>query len=526
MPRQRGTRWLVGRGSAALAAAAAIALGLWAGSTSPIAEAQTAPRTFSGTFSGSGTFSNSLCAWRTTYTGTVVLTLTFGATGVTGTARHRGSYADALTSGPAECGGDVNAFDVTVPVSGSAQALSWGFAHGTAGRVAVTGSLVGNAIVGQGITTDPAYAGSATIPFTASEIGGGPSVPAPTSAPTAVATSVPAPAPTAAAPAPAPPGATPARPTATTSPVAGAPPSGTPDPNVPVRAATPLPTVPPVPPPKDATTTVPAINRDACQNFSSDPALWQALEDHLDELDEEDTPITAVKTCLGFYRSQPWPQAKGGATLTTPTAEAGGQGPEAPLKATLQTETALVLKATELGRSTTVRGAVLGKGDTVVTRGEPATVDFSEGTRLEMGPKSAIVLGDPAEKAILQLRGRLFMDIKSRQWHVRIPQPRGLVAVVTRGTVLTTEARDDGMVRIEVTEGSVDVTSAGQTVTVSAGSSIVVDPGVAPPAPPPSAAAKKSSDTSVAVYGIVVAVAAIMVAGAVFLLRRRGTSRP
>lgn len=153
-------------------------------------------------------------------------------------------------------------------------------------------------------------------------------------------------------------------------------------------------------------------------------------------------------------------------------------------------------------------------------------MNFSEGTRLELGPKSAIVMGDPAEKAIIQLRGRLFMDIKSRQWHVRIPQPRGLVAVVTRGTVLTTEARDDGMVWIEVTEGSVDVTSAGQTVTVSAGSSVVVDPAAAPPSPSPSTTDGKSSGTPVAAYGIVAAVAVIVVAGAVFLLRRQRTSRP
>ncbi|MDP2326484.1 MAG: FecR domain-containing protein, partial [Dehalococcoidia bacterium] len=334
--------------------------------------------------------------------------------------------------------------------------------------------------------------------------------PTATAAPTAVATPVPTAAPTAVAP------------TATTSPAAGATPSGTPDASAPGGAAPALPTVPTVPPPRDATTTTPTIDRDDCQNFSSDPAMWKALEEHLDELDQESVPVTAVRTCLGLYRSQPWPQGTDGYTLAKPE----GENAEAAPKATLQTETALVLKATELGRSVTVQGAVLGKGDTLVTRDQSATVEYSEGTRLEMGPKSAIVMGDPAEKTVVQLRGRLFMDIRSRQWHVRIPQPRGLVAVVTRGTVLTTEARDDGMVWIEVTEGSVDVTSAGQTVTVSAGASIVVDPGAAPPTPAPSATAEKSGGTPVAVYGIVAAVGVIAVAGAVFLVRRRSTSRP
>lgn len=506
----RIARWVMKGGVAVLVAGAL--LGVWAGARTPAVEAQAA-RTFSGNFTGSGTFSSSLCAWNTTYSGTVTLTLTFGSSGVTGTARHRGSYADRLTNGPVECGGDVNSFDVTVPVSGTAQALSWGFAHGAAGRVAVTGSLIGNAIVGRGVTTDPEYAGSAIIPFTAPEVGGSPSEPAPTAAPTSAPTTAPTVAPTAVRT------AAPAVPSAT----AGASPSGTANASAPVGVATALPTVPTVPPPKDAGS-APRIDRAACQNFSSDPALWQALEDHLDELDQESTPVTAVKTCLAFYRSQPWAPAGGGATLVKPD-EPGKETPkdgEQPPKATLQTETAFVLKAGEQGRTTTVQGAVLGKGDIVGTREQGATVNFSEGTKAELGPKSTIVMGDPADKAIIQLRGRMFMDIKSRQWHVRIPQPRGLVAVVTRGTVLTTEARDDGMVLVEVTDGSVDVTSAGQTVTVKAGSSVVVDPGAAPPVPSASTGAGTSGGTPVALYGAAAAAVVIVIAAGVFLMRRRG----
>ncbi len=516
MRQRRMVRWLVG---------CVCALGMTGaslGAFARTADAQSVPRTFTGTFAGAGTFRNSLCSWRTTYTGTVTLTLTFGASSVTGTARHQGSYQDTLTSGPSECGGDLNAFDETVPVSGTAQGLRWGTRHGAAGSVAVAASLIGNAIVGQGVVTDPDYTGSATIPFTAPEVGGGPSTPTPTSVPTTTATSAAPAIPTAAAPLPAAPSAT--RPAATPSPAATGSPSGSPNAAAPAGVVPALPTVPPVPASKDASGATSTFTREKCADFSGDPALWQALEDHLDELDEEETPITAVKTCLGHYRSQPWPSTKGGATLVKPDEEQAPKD-EPPPKATLQTLPGFVLKAGEQGRTTVVPGAVLGKGDIVSTRNDPTTVSFSEGTRVELGPKSAIVIGDPAEKAIIQLRGRMFMDVKSRQWHVRIPQPRGLVSVVTRGTVLTTEARDDGMVSIEVTEGNVDVTSGGQTVTVVAGFSIVVDPAAAPPKPQASRGAGKSGGQPVAVYGIAAVIAVVVAATGVFFLRRRGSSR-
>lgn len=126
-----------------------------------------APMTFRGQFTGTGTFRTDTCTWRTTYRGTITLTLTFGSSSVTGTARHTGSYDDTLIEGPTECGGDANTFDETLPVTGTASALRWRFGHGGTGSVVVTASLIGNAIVGQALVTDTAYAGSATIPFTA-----------------------------------------------------------------------------------------------------------------------------------------------------------------------------------------------------------------------------------------------------------------------------------------------------------------------------------------------------------------------
>lgn len=143
-----------------------------AGTSAPLAPTSapsepSGPRVFRGTFAGSGSFRNDICTWRTTYQGSVTLTLTFSGSGVSGTARHIGRYDDVLTNGPSECGGDSETFDETLPVSGSASALRWSFGHGEGGSVSVTASLVGNAIVGQGVVRDPAYQGSATIPFTA-----------------------------------------------------------------------------------------------------------------------------------------------------------------------------------------------------------------------------------------------------------------------------------------------------------------------------------------------------------------------
>jgi len=509
-------RWFRRAGMAALIVATLLAL-----PPSPTV-AQAGPRTFTGPFAGSGTFQNSLCAWRTTYSGTVTLTLTFGATGVTGTARHQGGYQDVLTRGPSECGGDSVTFNESVPVSGTAQNLRWGIGHGAAGSVAVTASLIGNAIVGRGVVTDPEYQGSATIPFTANEVGGSPPAsetpPAPTATATSAAPSTPAQAtpvrpaagPTTAAPAA--PGTAAAVPAATGTAAGGI-----------AGVATPLPTVPPVPPPKDATTTT--FTREKCADFSSDPALWQALENHVDELDDLEVPISAVKTCLGHYRTQPWPQRPGGATLVKPGDEAQKKEAEPPAEApkpTLQTPAAFILRAGEQGQGTTVQGAVLGKGDIVVTKDQPATVTFSEGSRMDLGAKAAVVFEDPAAKSVIQLRGRMFMDIKSRQWHVRVPQPRGLVAVVTRGTVFATEVLADGNVRVEVTEGVVEVTSAGQTVEVAAGSSIVVDPAAPPPRPARTAGTSGEDGQPVALFGGIAA-AAIVVAGAAwFLVRRRG----
>ncbi|TAK76414.1 MAG: hypothetical protein EPO16_07145, partial [Dehalococcoidia bacterium] len=464
--------------------------------------AQTTARTFSGTFAGAGTFNNSICTWRTTYTGSVTMTLTFSSSSVSGTARHQGSYQDALTNGPAECGGDVSRFDETVTVSGTAQNLRWGFGHGESGSVAVTASLVGNAIVGRGVVTDPEYTGSATIPFTFNEVGGSPppsneeSAPAPSPS----ATTPPAPAATAATPVAL--VSAPPRASATTTAAPSAQPSQPPSSSSTTRDATvvPISPVPAVPPPRDVDPN-PRITREMCQDFSSDPALWQALEDHLSELDELEVPIGTAKSCITLYRAQPWAQRPGGSTLVKPGDEAkkdetGARGdkPEDAPKATIETEKAVLLRAGERSQPTLVRGARLGAGDALVTRDEPATVAFSEGSRMELGPKSAVVMGDPAEKAVVQLRGRLFMDIKSRQWTVRIPQPRGLVSVVTRGTQFSTEVLADGNVRVEVTESAVEVTSGGAMVVVPAGASIVVDPGAVPPQPAqsPKAAAAES----------------------------------
>lgn len=520
------------------ATAAALALSFLAtplsGPQPNTVSAQATTRTFSGTFAGSGTFSNSLCAWRTTYSGSVTATLTFNNSSVSGTARHQGSYQDVLTSGPSECGGDLSRFDETVTVSGSAQSLRWGFGHGESGTVVATGSLVGNAIVGRGVVTDPDYTGSASIPFTLNEVGSPPPPAANESAPAPSVSAPPAPSAPAAPPATSAPAAPRASATTTSPALSGQPAQPSSSSGTAAAAAptvVPISPVPAVPPPRDVDPT-PRITREMCQDFSSDPALWQALEDHLSELDELEVPIGTAKSCITLYRAQPWAQRPGGATLVKPAEEgakkddAGEAKREEPPKATLETEKAVLLRAGERTQPTLIRGARLGAGDALVTRDEPATVGFSEGSRMELGPKSAVVMGDPAEKAVVQLRGRLFMDIKSRQWTVRIPQPRGLVSVVTRGTKFSTEVLADGNVRIEVTESAVEVTSGGKMVVVSAGTSIVVDPSAAPPQPPqpPEAATVAPDGTSPLVFGAATAVALALAGGLAVMMRRRSRS--
>ncbi|TAJ19003.1 MAG: hypothetical protein EPO65_07810 [Dehalococcoidia bacterium] len=512
---RRMARWLIEGG---IAAAVTLALtGVLAGTRPHAVEAQSA-RTFSGSFGGSGTFSNSTCTWRTTYSGTVTLTLTFGASGVTGTARHRGSYQDVLTNGPAECGGDFNAFDEAVAVSGTAQALTWGFGHGNAGRVAVTGSLIGNAIVGRGVTTDPEYSGSAVIPFTAPEVGApSPPAPAPTSTPTAAPTSVPTTVPTAVrTAAPTASAAAPAAPSAG----ANAAPSGTPNANAPVGVAPALPTVPTVPPPKDAGSTA-TVKRELCQAISGDAGVWQMIEDHVGEWTSDEMPSSVLAACVAQYRAQPW---TGDGQLDTlkddkGTQQGNGQPPadNPPVKATLETLTPLFLRPGEKVPATVpAGGAPLGKGDAIITKGEPATVRFSDGSRIDLGPKTALIAADPEKKSLIQMRGRMFMDIKSRNWVIRVPDPRGMVSVSVRGTQFSTEVIEGGSVKVEVNEGTVEVTSAGKTVAVSAGSAIIVQPGQAPPTP------KSAGGTPLALYGGIAAAVLALIAAGVFLMRRRG----
>lgn len=149
-------------------------------------------------------------------------------------------------------------------------------------------------------------------------------------------------------------------------------------------------------------------------------------------------------------------------------------------------------------------GEELAVGDAVRTdTSGRALLTFYEGTTAEVLPASLLVVerletnasgGNPAAPVVSlrQLAGQVIHRLTrtllpGAVYEVRTPS----ASAVVRGTVLQVSVATDGGTRIEVFQGSADVTGAGVTVVVPAGALTEVAPGQPPapaapnPSPPP-----------------------------------------
>lgn len=194
-----------------------------------------------------------------------------------------------------------------------------------------------------------------------------------------------------------------------------------------------------------------------------------------------------IRTCVEEYRANPWPA--GGGLYRGDGTPGDNQPPPAPdratlppLEATLDTQDLLLHRIGEQSGRPPPR-ARLRDGDTIATEDRSGVVTFGDGSRVEVEPHATLTLGDIRGKSLVHLRGRVFMDIKSRNWTIRVPGAKGAAMVAVRGTQFTLDVDEDGDLRVEVTEGTVEVISGGVTRAVSAGSSVITTPGEIPASP-------------------------------------------
>ncbi len=221
-------------------------------------------------------------------------------------------------------------------------------------------------------------------------------------------------------------------------------------------------------------------------------------------------------------------QAQGCAALVERLAGTGGQGqaeqqqPPLPAEAKLVRGKVGVVRQGEQQERPLEGDGTLKPGDTVVTKAEGAVLSFEGGSRIEAGPNAEFTLQKEGG-AVEQKKGRVFYSIVDRRMTVHVPAPRGRYFIAVKGTQFTVDVADDGAGTVEVMEGTVEVTSAGATVTVNAGSSLRVQPGEVPPQPTASIEAQRTVSTAV-VAGAVAAVS-IAVGLVALVLTRRARQR-
>lgn len=312
----------------------------------------------------------------------------------------------------------------------------------------------------------------------------------------------------------------PAAPTQPPSASAGAPPvPATGSLDVPVH----LPPPPAVGPPRDVNPptggirpTLP-VNAEACS--VSSVAEWQGNAARAKQLGRTDLEAQA-NGCAALQAKVKAEQAKQGQAQKPETAPAKG---ELAVRGTLDKAGAGVIREGEAKESPATAGGAIGPGDTVVTKGEGATVALEGGSRIDAGPNARFTLADGSEASVAQQKGRLFYDIKSRVFRVKVDTPRGRYFIAVHGTQFTVDVADDGSGTVQVAEGTVEVTSAEKTVEVRAGSSLTVRPGQAPSAPAAASSAAGRGASTLPIALAAVAIALLAVGGVTIATRGRRT---
>lgn len=227
----------------------------------------------------------------------------------------------------------------------------------------------------------------------------------------------------------------------------------------PVRVDPPVQLPPPAPvigiPPTDRTT-LPTLTVEGCRAVTAqDPRLFEA--------------------CGAFLKAE---SAKVQGAAAPPVALE-----QQPLRGTIEKGKLRLIEPTGRSTESTTAGTEVMPGSTIVTDAGGATMTLDGGSRLKVGPNSRVVLGSSPEAAVEQKVGRTFYDIKSRRFNVHVVTPKGRYFIAVKGTQFTVDVAEDGSGTVQVWEGAVEVTSEGQTVEVTAGSSVAVRAGEAPASP-------------------------------------------
>lgn len=177
-----------------------------------------------------------------------------------------------------------------------------------------------------------------------------------------------------------------------------------------------------------------------------------------------------------------------------------------------------VIHAGETNETPVAVGSPIVPGDTVVTSAEGAAIAFDGGSRMQVGPNAQVKIADGSDASVEQKKGRVFYDIKSRQFRVKVDHPRGRYFIAVQGTQFTVHVAEDGSGAIQVTEGAVQVISADRTIEVLAGASATVAPGE----PPSSESLAATSGNRVLLLSVTGALL-LLVTGGTLYLKARGT---
>jgi FecR protein len=158
------------------------------------------------------------------------------------------------------------------------------------------------------------------------------------------------------------------------------------------------------------------------------------------------------------------------------------------------------------GFSSASDGDLLNIGDRVQTAvSSHAMVTFFDGSTLEIEPATTVQIEDAASATsgaisirISQTIGRTWASVQKlarvdSKFEIRTPTA---VAAV-RGTGFITEVLADGTTTVQTTDGNVQVTAQGQSVTVGAGQTTTV-----PPSSPPSAPVSRSTPPNLLRFGM------------------------
>jgi hypothetical protein len=143
--------------------------------------------------------------------------------------------------------------------------------------------------------------------------------------------------------------------------------------------------------------------------------------------------------------------------------------------------------------ATIARGDELAVGDRVITAVRSAvSFRFADDSHLLLGPDSEVVfdaLSTFKGQGMLDTRIRLQRGrVENRVKPIALPGSRYEIhtpaaVTVVRGTAFRIAVEEDGLSRSEVTEGGVDVTAAGERVSLKAGEGTRITPGQPPEAP-------------------------------------------